>query len=92
MTSSKIVVVVSDASIKNQIAISITHVHSFRNPIIKTLHHVVNVTTTEAELFAIECGINQAIQITNINYIVVVTDSIHIAHKIFNSLVYPYQI
>ena len=28
----------------------------------------------------------------NINHIVVITDSIHMAQRIFNSLVHPYQI
>jgi len=40
------------------------------------IHHTVNVTTTEAELFAIRCSINQAISISNIKYIVVITDSL----------------
>ena len=92
LTNLKTVVVVSNMSIKNQIATSIVYVHSFRNPIIKTLHHVVNVTTTETELFAIKCSINQAVQIININYIVIVTYSIHTAHKIISSSVHPYQI
>ena len=54
--------VVSDASIKNNVAISISHVHVHDKPVIKTviktIHHMVNVTTTEAELFAIRCSIN----------------------------------
>ena len=79
-------------SIKNQIAMFIMHVHFLRNPIIKTLYHIVNVTIIEAKLFAIGCGTNQAVQITNINCIVIITDSIHTAHKIFDSSVHPYQI
>jgi len=79
-------------SIKNQIAMSIIHVYFFRNPITKTLHYIVNVTIIEAKLFAIGYGINQAIQITNINCIVIITNSIHTAHRIFDSSVYPYQI
>ena len=59
--NSKMVVVVSDTSIKNHIAISIAHVYSFTNPIIKILHYVINITTTEAKLFAIKCSINQAV-------------------------------
>jgi len=88
----KTVVVVFDMSIKNQIAMSIMYVHFFRNPIIKTLYHMVNVTIIEAKLFAIGCGINQAVQITNINCIVIITDSIHTIHRIFNSSVHLYQI
>jgi len=46
-------IVISDASIKNHIAILISHIYSFNKPVIKTIHRVVNITTTEAELFAI---------------------------------------
>ena len=55
-----IALVVSDASIKNQVATSIAHVHIHNKQDIKTIYHVVNVMTTEAELFAIRYGINQA--------------------------------
>jgi len=74
-TNLNTVVVISDVGIKNQIAISIAHVHLFSKLIIKTLYYVVNVTITEAELFAIRCGINQVIQITDIKYIIVITVS-----------------
>ena len=52
-----IVIVVSDTSIKNNVTISIAHIHSFSNPLKKTLYHAINVISTEAELFAIRCGI-----------------------------------
>ena len=52
-----IVIVVSDTSIKNNVNISIAHIHSFSNPLKKTLYHAINVISTEAELFAIRCGI-----------------------------------
>ena len=51
-------IVITDASIKNDIATSVSHVHSANQPLIKTVHHASFVTTTEAELFAIRCGIN----------------------------------
>jgi len=51
-------IVVSDASIKNQVATSISHIHSFDKPIIKTLHRAINITTAKAELFAIRYGIS----------------------------------
>jgi len=85
-------IVVSDTSIKNQVAISITHIHIYNNPIIKTLHHTINVTSTEAELFIIRCGINKATQVVNINHIVVIIDSIYIAKRIFDSSIHPYQV
>jgi len=85
-------VVVLDASIKNQVATLIAYIHIHNNPIVKTFHHAINVTFTEAEFFAIRCGINQAIQLSNISHIIVVTDSMHAAKKIFDSSIYPYQI
>jgi len=39
----------------------------------------MNVTTEEAELFAIRSGISRALEIPNINHIVVFTDSLHSA-------------
>ena len=85
-------IVVSNASIKNHVAILISHIHLYDKPIIKTIHKAVNITTTETELFAIWCGINQAVGITNINYIIVITDLLHTAKKIINSSLHSYQI
>jgi len=84
--------VITDASIKNNIAMSISHVHSANCPLTKTVHHASFVTSTEVELFAIRCGINQACSINNISKIIVVTDSIHVAKKIFNSESHPFQL
>ena len=47
--------------------------------------------TTEAELFAIRCGINQAIHLPNVKKIFVVMDSIHAARRIFDSSSHPCQ-
>ena len=59
---------------------------------IKTIHHAVHVTSTEAELFAIRCGINQVLNFNNMSKIIIITDSIHVARKIFEPSVHPYQI
>jgi len=85
------VVIVSDASIRNQIATSIAHVHIYDNPVIKIIHYVVNVISTEVELFTIRCGINQATCLFNISWIIVIMDSIHAAKRIFSLSLYPYQ-
>jgi len=82
--------IVSNASIKNNIAISISHVHVHNKPIIKTIHHVVNITTMEAKLFTIRCGINQATALPGISNIVILMNSIHAAGRIFNSLPHPF--
>ena len=73
-----------DTNVKNDIAIFISHMHTYNNPIIKTLYHAVYITTTEAELFTIRCGINQASNHIDIFKIIIITDSIHVAKKIFD--------
>ena len=84
--------VVSDTSIKHDIATLVSHIHMRDKPLIKIVHYVVFVTSTEAELFAIRCGLNQACNEEEISKIIVVTDFIHIAKKIFDMKLYPYQI
>ena len=86
------VVIILDASIKNQIAISILYVYSYDSPVIKTIHHIVNILSIEAKLFVIRCGINQAIHFPNIKHIFVITDAIHTTKRIFDSLLHLYQI
>ena len=82
--------VITDASIKNDIATSISHIHSMNSPLTKTVHHTLFVTSTEAELFTIRCGINQACSKDNVSKIIIITDSIHAAKKIFDSNSHPY--
>jgi len=91
-SSPSMAIIVTDASIKNDIATSILHVHLVNHPLTKTVHHTVFVTSTKAELFAIRCGINQACTKENVSKIVIVTDSIHATKKIFDSKSHPYQI
>jgi len=78
--------VIMDASVKNNVTSSIAHIHIHNKLIIKTLHHTINITSSEAEFFAIRCGINQATHLYGISKIIVVTDSIHVAKKIFDPL------
>jgi len=51
---------------------------------------MVIVTTTKAELFAIRCSINQAVDIPNIKHIVVIIDFLHTPKRIFESWSYQY--
>ena len=74
-----IAIVATDASIKNDITTFILHTHTLNQPLIKMLHHAAFVTSAEAELFAIRCGINQASTKENISKIIVITNSIHVA-------------
>ena len=57
----KTIVVISNTSIKNNVATSIAHIHLEPNVVAKSIHHAVNITSTEAELFAIRYGINQVV-------------------------------
>jgi len=52
-----------NTSIQNNVTISTIYIHSFNNPLKKTLYHAINVTSMEAILFAIRCSINQVVQI-----------------------------
>ena len=83
--------VITDTSVKNNVATSIAHLHIHNMPIIKMLHHVVNVISMEVEFFAIRCGINQATYLQHISKITIVTDAIHVARKIFDTSFHPLQ-
>jgi len=73
------------------VATSIAYIYVCDKPITKTLHHATNVTSMEAELFAIRYGINQATANCDVSKIIVITDSIHTAKKIFDSSSHPFQ-
>ena len=90
-SSPSMALVVTDASIKNDIATSISHIHSANQPFIKTVHYTAFITSMEAELFTIRCSINQACIKENVSKIIIVTDSTYAAKKIFNSKLHPYQ-
>ena len=85
-------VVITDANIKNNIAMSILHIISNCRDLSKKVHHAINVTITEAELFFIGCGISQACKISNTKKIFIVTNTIHIAKWIFDSSAHSFQI
>jgi len=82
--------IVSDTSIKNNIAISVIHIWREQALVTKTTHHVMNVTSTEAKLFAIRCGISQVTYIQDILQIVIVTNAILATKRIFNTSCHPY--
>ena len=86
----RIVVIISDTSIKNNITFSIFYIHSFNNLLKKMLYHTINITSTEAKLIAIRCSINQIVQIQYILCIIVITYVIYITKKIFDPSVYLY--
>ena len=91
-SSPSIAIIISDMSIKNNVATSITHIYISDKLLMKTIYHAVHVTSTEVELFTIRCSINQSLSVNNISKIVVITDFIHAVKNIFDPSVHPYQI
>jgi len=83
-TSSRNALMITDMSVKNNVVLSIAHIHVFNKPVVKTLHHAVNITAQEAEFFTIRCSINHTVLSHDTSRIIVITDSIHIAKKIFD--------
>ena len=83
--------IVIGVSVKNNITYSIVHIHVHNKLIVKMLHHAINIMSTEAEFFAIRCGINQVLHFQDISKIIVVTESIHTAKKIFDPSSHPLQ-
>ena len=86
------VIIVLDTSIKNNIATFINHIHSCSNLIKKILYYAINITTNETELFTIRCEISQTTQLPNIFHIIIITDSIYTAQRIFDSFTHFYQL
>ena len=84
--------VITNTSIRNNMATSIAHIHIHDRPVVKTLHHVVNVNNMEAKLFTIRCGINQATNFHGVSEIAIVMNLIHSAKRIFDSLLHLFQI
>ena len=83
--------VITNASVKNNVATSISNIHIHNKPMIKKLHHATNMTSIEVELFVIRCRINQAMNTNNILRIIVITDSLHAAKKIFDPSLHLFQ-
>ena len=86
------VIVISDASIKNNVATSSSYIYNNQNIIAKSIHHAINVTSTKVELFTIRYRINQAIQVPNIEQIIVITDAIPATRHIFDLSTHSYQL
>ena len=91
-SSPHMAIVVTDASIKNNIATLVLHIHICDHSLIKMVHHTAFITSTEAELFAMRCSISQACSKENISKIIIITGSIHAAKKIFDDKTHLYQI
>jgi len=77
---------------QSSLSVILIHIHTHDKLLIKTIYHAVNITSMEAELFTIRCGINQATHIDNISKIIIITDSIHAVKRIFDPSVHPFQV
>ena len=86
------VLIILDMGIKNNVAMFIAHIYVQDKPIIKTIYYATNITSTEAELFAIRYSINQAINLPGISKIIVITDSIYMTRLIFDFFIHPSQV
>ena len=76
---------------------SISHIHREQNIITKTIitktiHHMINITFTKAELFVIRYDINHATQIQDVTHIVIIMDAILAVKHIFDMTIHPYQL
>ena len=87
---SKIIIIISDTSIKNNVVTLLSHVCSGYNIFSKTIYYIINIISTKTELFTIRCGINQVVQEIDVNCTIVITDTIHLARRIFDLLSYFY--
>jgi len=80
------IVIILDASIKNNIVISITYVYLVNNPLKKTLHHIIDIMSLEVELFVLKYRINQATQIPGSSHIIIIMDVLYVVattrHKV----------
>ena len=82
--------VIADASIKSNAATVVAHVYTYphAHPA-KTTHHAMNVTSTEAELFAIRAGVAEALKNPDVNKIVIFTDSMQAAKLAIDPTFHP---
>ena len=86
------ILIISDTSVKNNIAILVSYIWRRHEIIAKTDHHVMNILLIEALIFAIRHGISQVSQMQGVTYIVIIIDAIYTTKCIFNISIYSYQL
>jgi len=92
LNNTNTVLIIVDAGVKNNVATTIAHIYRDQTCIKKLYYQAMNILPTEVELFAIRCSINQAVNIPDINYIVIITDTIHATEKILDFSCHLYQL
>jgi len=90
LTDQNIVLIISNASVKNNITTSVSHIYRRQDIIAKSVHYAINVTSTKAELFTIRCGINHVTQMQNITHIIIIIDAILATKCIFDMSIHLY--
>ena len=91
-TSSYSTTVIADGGVKkSHVATAVTHIWSDNSIIQRLQVNSINITSVEAELMAICLGLIPAMDKENIHDIIVITDSITVAKKIFESRSNPLQ-
>ena len=84
--------IISDTSIKNNVTTSISHIYNGHNIIAKILHYTTNIIFIEVEIFSIRYEINQAVQVSNIKQIIIITNTISAIKHIFNLFSYSFYL
>jgi len=86
------ILIISNTGVKNNIVTSVSYVKREYKIIMEIIHHGMNIMSTKEKLFAMRYSIGQASQIQGITYIIIVTDTIPAAKKIFGTSLYPYEL
>ena len=82
--------IISDTSIKNNVATLVSYIYRDQEIIAKSVYHIMNITSIEAKLFTIRYRINHAIYLQDITCIIIITDTIPDTKHIFNMSIYLY--
>jgi len=78
------------ASVKSDVATA--YIWKTNTIVSKTCHHAMDVTSGEAELFAIRCGLSPVTHDLSVHQIIIVTDAIHAARRILDTSTLPFQL
>ena len=70
----------------------ISHTCSKQEIIAKMTHYATNINSTNIELSTIRYRINYTIHLPDVNYIIIITDTIPTARQIFDILIHLYQL
>jgi len=90
--SPKTIFIISNTSVKNNIATFVFYIWRKHNIIRKAVHYAINILSAEAKLSTIRYDISQAIQLQGAIQIVTITNAILVAKRIFDSSYHSYQL